>query len=300
MPTGHRWLLAVMLPLAGLPILAAAASNESGPHEFFGSQVDIVALLPPPPSEDSPAQQADLRAVLEAQRAAHADGSTAHAVADAQASCGRFSDALGYDLTAPGGVKVLAFLDQTARQGALISVPAKRYWRRTRPYAYSTQVERLGDIAPQSTSNQELNMGGTSDVAAQQAADTLAHSSYPSGHATFGTECAILLAEVVPEKRAALFARNLDYDHSRMVVGAHFPSDLEAGRIAGTIAAALMLENPRVQRELTEAGASLRAALGLPAAPPLAAAPAPAAAPPVPASPALPAASSSRAMPGSK
>jgi len=277
-----RRMLAAVLALAVSPALTSASSSDSGPHQFFGSQVDIVALLPPPPSENSPAQQADLRAVLEAQRAAHADGSTAHAVADAQSSCGRFSDALGYDLTAPGGAKVLAFLDQTARQGALISVPAKRYWRRTRPFAYSAKVERLGDIAPQSTANQDLNMGATSGVAAQQAADTLAHSSYPSGHATFGTECAILLAEMVPEKRAALFARNLDYDHSRMVVGAHFPTDLEAGRIAGTVAAALMLEDPRVQRELAEAGVGLRAALGLPAAP------------------ASPTASSSAVLPGSK
>jgi acid phosphatase (class A) len=92
-----------------------------------------------------------------------------------------------------------------------------------------------------------------------------AHSSYPSGHATFGTVCTILLAAMVPEKRAALFARNLDYDHSRMVVGAHFPSDLEAGRIAGTLAAELLLQDRQVQRQLAEARSRLRAELGLPA-----------------------------------
>jgi len=49
-----------------------------------------------------------------------------------------------------------------------------------------------------------------------------------------------------------------------MVVGAHFPTDLEAGRIAGTVAASLLLQDPGVRRELGHARTSLRATLGLP------------------------------------
>jgi acid phosphatase (class A) len=259
-----RHLAGGLLLVALLPALADSPVAVSEPQSVFGQQVDIVALLPPPPREDSAAQRADLAAVLEAQHAAHADGSTARAVADAQSSCGRFSDALGYDLTTASAAKVLAFLDQTARQGSLISVPAKRYWRRTRPYAYSAEVEPLGDMPARPKTN--LGASTSEPMTAEQlrASDNLAHSSYPSGHSTFGTLCAILLAEMVPEKRAALFARNLDYDHSRMVVGAHFPTDLEAGRLAGTVAGAFMLENPDVQRELATARSSLRAAPDLP------------------------------------
>jgi acid phosphatase (class A) len=92
-----------------------------------------------------------------------------------------------------------------------------------------------------------------------------AYSSYPSGHSTFGTVCGILLAEMVPEKRAELFARGRDYGASRLVVGAHFPDDVEAGRTAGTLAAGLMMESARFQRDFLEARTVLRAALGLPA-----------------------------------
>ena len=246
------------------PAPAASPAASSGAHYPFASQVDIVALLPPPPTQDSPAQQADLQAVLEAQRTAHADGTLAHAVADVQQSCGRFSDALGDDLTSNSNSKLLEFLDQAAHKGALISGPAKRYWKRARPYAYSAEVERLGDVAPQSKLTPEIAMGGKINPEKEKAADEIAHSSYPSGHATFGTICAILLAEMVPEKREALFARNRDYDHSRMVVGAHFPTDLEAGRIAGTLGAQLLLQDPAVRRELAQARSSLRALLGLP------------------------------------
>jgi len=246
--------VAMLLVWATQPASAAPPAAPSGAHYPFASQIDIVALLPPPPTPDSPGQQADLQAVLDAQRSAHTDGTLAHAVADVQQSCGRFSDALGDDLTSESNSKLLAFLDRSAHQGALISGPAKRYWRRTRPYAYSTEVERLGDMAPRSTPTPEMD----------KATDEIAHSSYPSGHATFGTICAILLAEMVPEKRAALFARNRDYDHSRMVVGAHFPTDLEAGRIAGTLGAQLLLQDPALRRELQQARSSLRASLGLP------------------------------------
>jgi acid phosphatase (class A) len=246
--------VAILVAWVTPPAPAASPTAPSAAHYPLTSQVDIVALLPPPPTPDSPAQLADLQAVLDAQRSAHADGTLAHALADVQQSCGRFSDALGDDLTSDGNSKLLAFLDRSAHQGALISGPAKRYWKRTRPYAYSSEVERLGDMAPQSTPTPGMD----------KASDEIAHSSYPSGHATFGTICAILLAEMVPEKRAALFARNRDYDHSRMVVGAHFPTDLEAGRIAGTLGAQLLLQDPALRRELQQARSSLRASLGLP------------------------------------
>ena len=250
---------------AHCPVTAAAPAPAppSGPRYLLASQVDIVELLPPPPAADSPAQQADLQAVLEAQRAARADGTIGHAVADVEASCGRFSDVLGEALTSKSNPKLLAFLNQAALEGASISGPAKQYWKRPRPYAYSREVEPLGVVSPGWKAIPGMDTGGHNKAEKDKAARDLAHSSYPSGHATFGTVCAILLADMVPEKREALFARGLDFAHSRMVLGAHFPTDLEAGRITGTVAAALLLQNAKFRRDLAQARLNLRAALGL-------------------------------------
>jgi acid phosphatase (class A) len=260
-------LLAAQAARGASPALApaaAAAVPQRAPQHLLSSQVDIVELLAPPPAADSPAQQADLQAVLQAQRRAHADGTLAHAVADVELSCGRFSDALGEDLSSNRDAKLLVFLNESAIKAAAISGPAKRYWKRTRPYAYSSEVEPLADMSSQWKITPPMDIGGKVSPEQQQAADALAHSSYPSGHATFGTVCAILLADMVPEKRQALFARNLDYEHSRMVVGAHFPTDLEAGRIAGTLAAQLLLQNAKFRNELAAARVNLRATLALP------------------------------------
>jgi hypothetical protein len=93
----------------------------------------------------------------------------------------------------------------------------------------------------------------------------LEYSSYPSGHSTYGTLCAIFLSEMLPEKQAEIFKRADEYRQSRLIVGAHFPSDVEAGRIVATTAAAVMSQNFAFQRDLATARIELRTALGLPA-----------------------------------
>jgi acid phosphatase (class A) len=285
-----RWLGAVLLaaaPLcascAAVPAAAGAAaipachapkpSAAHGATYLLDSQADIIALLPPPPAADSPAGHQDLQAVLQAQRDARTHGGIAHAIADARPSCGQFADVLGPGLTGQSDAAALAFLDRAAHQGSSIINPAKNYWKRARPFAVDAQVERLADVAPDATAGcsepgppHPLSEKQRNKQAARKAQkeQELAHSSYPSGHAAFAAVCAILLSDMVPGKRAQLFARAADFDHSRLIVGAHFPTDLDAGRVAGTIAAALMMQNAAFQRDYAAARLQLRAALGLP------------------------------------
>jgi acid phosphatase (class A) len=74
---------------------------------------------------------------------------------------------------------------------------------------------------------------------------------------------AILLANMVPEKRGELFARGWDYGQSRVIGGVHFPSDVESGRIEATAMVALMMQNPDFRNDFAAARAELRKGLGL-------------------------------------
>ena len=74
---------------------------------------------------------------------------------------------------------------------------------------------------------------------------------------------AILLANMVPEKRSELFARGWDYGQSRVVGGVHFPTDVESGRIEATAMVALMMQNADFRTDFAVAKAELRKALGL-------------------------------------
>ena len=253
------------------PVCTSSAAAPAAGIYVKPTQVDMTDLLAPPPAGGSEAAQRDLSAVLEAQRIARAQHLREHAIADATTSCGRFEDALGGELTRAGTAPVLTFLNRAAQEGAALSGAPKRYWQRKRPYAVDARVERLADVAPDAplATTVRSACGPNAQLPSRElAARALAQVSYPSGHATFGTVCAILLADMVPEKRRELFARGQDYGHSRLVVGAHFPSDIEAGRIVGTVAVALMKDNAQFQHDFAEARAQLRAALGLPAAAP--------------------------------
>jgi acid phosphatase (class A) len=252
----------------------ASALEAPAPVYFSATQIDSIVLLEPPPAKGSGADQRDLQAVLARQQAAHSDGTLERAVGDAELSCGRIAEVL--PATAPAapaaqsavppareapasavlssgdGAAAIDFASRAALQAAGAVGPAKQYWHRPRPYMLSAQVERRGDVAPDYPMPPEL--ARERDI-----------SAYPSGHTAFGTACAIVLAQMVPEQRAALFARARLYGESRLIVGAHYPTDVEAGRIIGTAAAAVMLQNHQYQQDLRHAAAGLRSALGLPA-----------------------------------
>ena len=257
-------------PSPPVPVCMASAAAPAAGTYLQPTQVDMTDLLAAPPAEGSEAARRDLAAVLEAQRLARAHHQQEHAVADATTSCARFEDALGATLSNAQTAPVLAFLNHAAREGAALSGAPKQYWHRRRPYAVDPRVERLADVSPQAPLATTIRSacGPNGQLPSRELAEqALARVSYPSGHATFGTVCAILLADMVPEKRRELFARAQDYGHSRLVVGAHFLSDIEAGRIVGTVAVALMRESAQFQHDFAAASAQLRAALSLPATP---------------------------------
>jgi acid phosphatase (class A) len=91
--------------------------------------------------------------------------------------------------------------------------------------------------------------------------------SYPSGHTTFAYVMAILLANMVPEKAIPIFNRAADYGYNRVVAGAHFPTDVEAGRIAGTVIDSVFFHEPRFRTDFLRARTEVRQVLGLPPMP---------------------------------
>ena len=87
--------------------------------------------------------------------------------------------------------------------------------------------------------------------------------SYPSGHTTHVTVAAIVLGEIVPEKRDAIWQRSGDYAWSRVIGGMHYPNDLDGGRLAGTAIAVAIRDRPEFKADFAAARKELRAFLGL-------------------------------------
>jgi len=67
--------------------------------------------------------------------------------------------------------------------------------------------------------------------------------SFPSGHTTYGYTGALLLALLTPERYREMIARGAEYGEDRIVVGAHYATDVMAGRTLATYDVAHLLAN---------------------------------------------------------
>jgi acid phosphatase (class A) len=84
------------------------------------------------------------------------------------------------------------------------------------------------------------------------------NASYPSGHSTRGTVQALLLAELFPDRRAAIleFGRTIGWD--RVILGKHFPTDVYAGRVLGQAIVRELMKSPAFQRDIAAAKAEVQ------------------------------------------
>ena len=202
------------------------------------TQIPLAKLLAPPPEAQSAAQKRDIDEVLRLQ-SIRTPQQAEKAVADNSTSMVQVvGDVLGPAFTQDRLPKLDAFYKRLHLDSRDIFFASKDVWNRPRPYAASAEVQAVGE-KPQ-------------------------NGSYPSGHSTRGYLTAIILANMVPEKSAELFARGREYGDNRVLAGVHYPTDVEAGRMGATAVAAAFMQNAAFMKDFADAKAELRQALGLP------------------------------------
>ncbi|ADV11300.1 phosphatase PAP2 family protein [Mesorhizobium sp. M7A.F.Ca.CA.001.09.2.1] len=219
-----------------LLIVGSAAQAEDAQPFVTNKDVDLTMILPPPPANDSAQTKAELGEVLMLQ-VTRTPEMVASAVADADENVWRFANVMGPKFNKETLPKFSAFFDRVvATEGAVVD-PAKDIWKRPRPH-------QLSDLVKPAV---KLSSSG----------------SWPSGHATVGTMMGIILSDMVPEKRAEIMARAAEYAHNREVGGIHYASDVEMGRISGSVIAAVLLNRDDFKAEYEVARAELRSDLGM-------------------------------------
>lgn len=225
--------LLTVLILTGLPPVQA---EEAKPFAD-AKEIDLVTILPPPPANDSAQTKAELGEVLTLQ-VTRTPEMVANAQADAVEDVWRFANVMGPEFNKDRLPKFSAFFDRVvATEGAVVD-PAKGVFKRPRPHQLSDLVKPAVKIS---------NSG-----------------AWPSGHTTVGTLLGIVLSNMVPEKKAEIMARAWDYGNNRIVGGIHYRSDVEMGRIAGSVIAATIMRHDDFKAEFAEARTELRHSLGLP------------------------------------
>lgn len=200
-------------------------------------EINLLSILPPPPESGSPEMQRELAEVLSIQ-VTRTPEQVDRAAADVEENVWRFADAVNNANFTPQRLpKVDAFFRRVFRSEGHATDPVKKFYSRPRPFQYSDLVKPAI----------KLSLSG----------------AYPSGHTTSSTLAAIVLSNMLPEKRRAIMSRAWEYAWNRVVGGMHYRSDIEAGHIAGAAIYENIKDHADFKAEFAEAKAELRTALGM-------------------------------------
>ena len=127
--------------------------------------------------------------------------------------------------------------------GILSTIDTKNKYMRKRPFAV------MNETAWGQYDNQEA---------------LLADGSYPSGHTASGWATALALAEMWPALQDTILRRGFEYGENRIIVNAHWQSDVTAGYLCAAAAIARAHHEPEFEQDIRAARAEYARLKGLP------------------------------------
>ena len=207
---------------------------------------DAGVFLPAPPSFDSPAFANDFykwqwgKTIRDSERGVMASD-------DSEKNVKRMAEIYGeqleMEITKEGTPAIWKLIYRTGETARYSVVKAKQKYMRVRPFA------KMNEHVFGAYDDEERLRG---------------NGSYPSGHTAYGWSVALVLAEMAPEYQDAVLRRGYQYGESRVIVGAHWQSDVDASRMAMAAAMARLHTNKEFLDDLAAARAEYAKVKGLP------------------------------------
>ena len=223
-----------------LTTLSFAEAPSASKTYLQSDSVDWKTILPPPVAQDSAEERAELDMIVAVQKGASPVEIAAATEQITHTDVNTFADILGPWFKEKDLPKTEAlFAEITSESKKFVTGPAKKFYKRVRPADADKRVKG---------SEKEDDF------------------SYPSGHSTRGTMYAYVLVDLFPELKEKLIARAQEIGFNRIIVGAHYESDIVAGRITGKAIAGKLLADPAFTAALAECKAEMNAAKGQTAA----------------------------------
>lgn len=229
----------------GFASIAACAAAQQGVHPYLTHDElpNSVKYLPTPP-DTSDASFFNDWLVYTRGLATRPTPRGAQAKADADYSAEYvaryYSGAMGFTISPDSTPAIYHLVACVAWTGGDATWHAKNHYMRRRPF----MVMRQGTMTPDHE-------------------EGLSHNgSYPSGHTAMGWSVALVLAELNPDAQDSILSLGYAYGQSRTIVGAHWQSDVDAGRVVGSAAVARMHASPEFQADMAAAKAEFAKKMG--------------------------------------
>jgi acid phosphatase (class A) len=195
---------------------------------------DCLSLLPPPPAPGSAAFIADeetyrvTRALRNTPRWALAARDVDLAFPGAPDI---FSCAVDIPITEDVVPRLHGLMYKSLIDAALATRAPKDHYRRVRPFVVNKDATCSPEHEPR----------------------LMKSGSYPSGHSSIGWTWALILTEIAPDRTNAILSRGFAFGESRVVCGAHWQSDVTAGRIVASGLVARLHADPQFRADLEAA-----------------------------------------------
>ncbi len=203
----------------GLALTASAQDASTHPNRYYLLENQVLnskQLLPEPPKPGSAQFKYDESQYIWGKMLRNSPRGK-QAVEDANLSGAgisrAFSEAFGVTISEKETPEIYKLIMRMRSDAGDLSVrAAKNYYMRMRPFVLYGE--------PSATPDDEDNLR--------------TNGSYPSGHTCTGWSIALVLAEVNPDRQQQIMERGYEFGQSRVIIGVHWQSDVDAGRIIGS------------------------------------------------------------------
>jgi len=219
-----------------------ARYNESNQYGFLPAyKADIVnaaEVLPNPPGIDSQAYFYDWYQYYQNKKLRNTERGNA-AREDILLTIDfvtRFSDAFGIEISPKNTPAVWTVVQKVGSTLHKANSKVKKFHKRIRPF---------------------IQFNDTTGYPGEEA-DARKSYSYPSSHTTIGFGTALVLAEINPDRQDELFKKGYEYGQSRVILGYHYQSDVEAARLVAAMTVASLHADPVFTQDMERAKAEVK------------------------------------------
>ena len=204
-------------------------------HFYAAADLDLHALLEPPPGPGSAVTRAEFEVLVELQSTRTPAQAARCQQIEAEDIFLFGSDVVGPWFNAAALPKTAALFAAVQGDFRIVNRAAKALWPRRRPSFLDSRLKPCVEFADS--------------------------PAYPSGHGIQSALWSALLGELMPEHAGGFQQRAAETRRSKLLSGVHYPSDLTAGQTLGDALARAMLKSPQFRAALEDARAELTARL---------------------------------------